>query len=211
MNRDPKIFLEEYKKYLREKGYSESTVKIYAGRLQRFLENGFSVADLIGSVDQLIARYSKGGSDYREEDRGNTRCALMRLNDYILEPYLDTFRLSYSYHSVAWTPKNKTPIAYTLDGDRNISITYNLGAPVTRKVNIPDFQALLKLLLKNHWYLNQGTFSFLTAPMMFDAPSCRYDLELGSVSLHHGSDLFTDKAPTSLRTAFHALIDKICA
>ena len=55
------MLIASYGDFLREEGYPETTVRFYSGRLRRFLKNGYSEADLLGSVDQLIPQYSKGG------------------------------------------------------------------------------------------------------------------------------------------------------
>ena len=89
------MLIADYGGFLREEGYPETTVRLYSGRLRRFLNNGYSEADLLGSVDQLICQYSKGGVYYDPKDHGNTVAALKKLKEYTLKPYIEDFSIIY--------------------------------------------------------------------------------------------------------------------
>ena len=45
------MLLQDYRDFLKNCGRSENTVKIYTRKLQGFLDDGFSEADLIGAND----------------------------------------------------------------------------------------------------------------------------------------------------------------
>ena len=84
-----------YGDYLKSQGLSDTTNRIYSGKLQIFLDNGYSEADLLGAVDQLIVKHSKGGQCYDAKDSGNTAAALRKLKEYKLESYIEDFYIIY--------------------------------------------------------------------------------------------------------------------
>lgn len=76
-------FIEEYEDYLRKQGYAESSTTMYSRRIKRLFKEGYSVDDLIGSLDKLINDYSNGGSKFDPKDHNNTSSALKRVADYL--------------------------------------------------------------------------------------------------------------------------------
>ena len=83
LNEEQNKFIEDYKEYLREQGYAESSINMYSRRIKKFFKEGFSVNDLIGSLNNLIGMYSNGGSKFDPKDNNNTSSALKRVADYI--------------------------------------------------------------------------------------------------------------------------------
>lgn len=72
-----------YRDYLRDEGYAESSIKMYSRRIKNFFKNGYSVNDLIGSLNNLIVMYSNGGTHFDPKEHGTTSNALKRLADYL--------------------------------------------------------------------------------------------------------------------------------
>ena len=68
------MLLKEYADYLETTKISDRTIKTYCGRLRKILNNGYSEDDLVGAVDLLISRYSKGGCDYNGKNNGQKNC-----------------------------------------------------------------------------------------------------------------------------------------
>ncbi len=200
------MLIDNYKDYLTKRGYSKSTVNIYALKLQKFLKNGYSENDLCGCVDHLIKEYSKSGTAYSDKDHGITRNALKRLNDYLLREYLDTFYIHHTSFNT-FPSKDKYVIGYTIDKNQ-IKIVYNKGKNINKKIRDIEYYELLKFLESNQQHLCTTVFS---TPPMTDAYREVYSYTFGNISVQNCNDLFDSNTPSKIRDEYKMLINKICS
>ena len=128
------MLIADYGDFLREEGYPETTVRFYSGRLRRFLKNGYSEADLLGSVDQLIPQYSKGGAYYDPKDR-NTVAALKKLKEYTLKPYIEDFFIIYEKGYSSFVRKDEYVSSYKIQNGV-IVVEYSADRMVLRRETI---------------------------------------------------------------------------
>ena len=126
------MLIKNYGDYLKRQGLSETTNKIYSGKLQIFLDNGYSEADLIGAVDQLIVRHSKGGQCYDAKDSGNTAAALRKLKEYKLESYIEDFYIIYKKDYSSFIRQDEHVSFYKIE-NCEITIEYSKNNFFSRK------------------------------------------------------------------------------
>ncbi len=159
------MLVNEYGDYLGTVGLSKKTIAIYRGRLQIFLNNGYSENDLKGAVDELISKHSKGGEDYNQKDSGNTVAALRKLKDYIRAPYVENFFIAYDRGFSSAVPVKRYVSAYTIT-DGAITITYKKGhcfeKTVTRNIPKVHYGQLIDLVIKYKDYLSQSNTAMNT-------------------------------------------------
>lgn len=145
------MLISDYGDFLREEGYPENTVRTYSGRLRRFLKDGYSEADLLGSVDQLIRQYSKGGEHYDSKDHGYTVAALKKLKEYTLNPYIEDFSIIYEkgYSSFGW--KGEYVSFYKIHNGV-IVVEYTVDGMVSRRETIAitkkKYYELIDIIIK---------------------------------------------------------------
>lgn len=145
------MLIARYGDFLREEGYPETTVRFYSGRLRRFLKNGYSEADLLGSVDQLIRQYSKGGVYYDPKDRGNTVAALKKLKEYTLKPYIEDFSITYEKGYSSFVRKDEYVSFYKIQNGK-IEVEYSADRVVLRRETIAitkkKYYELIDIIIK---------------------------------------------------------------
>ena len=122
-------FLREYFNFLVNNGLSENAAKVYTCKIRKLLNNGYTVADLCGSVEWLIDRHGRGGADYDPKDHGNVYNALKWLWRFLqdgigsADPEQKIF-ISYRAGWSSFRPVNKHMVAYSISG-RTITVQYN--------------------------------------------------------------------------------------
>lgn len=150
------MLITDYKNFLNGT-LTPRTINIYAGRLQTFLDSGYSENDLIGAVDILITKHSAGGVNYNPKDSGNTVAALRKLKDYILAPYVKQFSLSYNMGYSSWVDQSRHVHSYAI-ADFAITIDYHTGhfpsKTVTKKLSKKQFYALIDIFREYQAHLS---------------------------------------------------------
>ena len=145
------MLIADYGDFLREEGYPETTVRFYSGRLRRFLKNGYSEADLLGSVDQLIPQYSKGGVYYEPKDRNNTVAALKKLKEYTLNPYIEAFSIIYEKDYSSFVRKDEHVTSYKIQNGV-IEVEYSVDRMGSRRETIAitkkKYYELIDIIIK---------------------------------------------------------------
>jgi hypothetical protein len=145
------MLIASYGDFLREEGYPESTVRMYSCRLRRFLNNGYSEADLLGSVDQLIRQYSKGGVYHDSKDHGNTVAALKKLKEYTLNPYIEDFSIIYEKGYSSFVRKDEYVSSYKIQHGK-IEVEYSADRMVLRRETIAitkkKYYELIDIIIK---------------------------------------------------------------
>lgn len=159
------MLLQDYRDFLKNCGRSENTVKIYTRKLQIFLDNGFSEADLIGAVDQLIMQYSKGGDRYDPKDHGYTVAALKQLKDFLRAPYAENLLIAYEQGFHSFVPKNRYVSGYTI-ADGTITISYQKGftplKSVTKTIPKQYYGTLIDLIMRYEKLLSPSNTAIRT-------------------------------------------------
>lgn len=85
--------VDDYKVYLegtlnsRGKPFSPRVILEYCKVLRWFLNHGYTEATLCASVDTLIVDYSRGGSKFDPDDRGEKAAALKQLKNFLASGY----------------------------------------------------------------------------------------------------------------------------
>ena len=81
------MLIDNYKVFLKKLGHKPSVVSAYTNKLNSFLRRGYSEADLVGGVDNILPKYAPRTELY-QKDHGQTYNALKKLNEssYVL-PY----------------------------------------------------------------------------------------------------------------------------
>ena len=145
------MLIASYGDFLREEGYPENTVRMYSSRLRRFLNNGYSEADLLGSVDQLIRQYSKGGVCHDSKDHGNTVAALKKLKEYTLNPYIEDFSIIYEKGYSSFVRKDEYVSSYKIQNGV-IVVEYSADRMVSRRETIAitkkKYYELIDIIIK---------------------------------------------------------------
>ena len=145
------MLIADYGDFLREEGYPETTVRFYGGRLRRFLKNGYSEDDLLGSVDQLIRQYSKGGVYYDPKDHGNTVAALRKLKEYTLNPYIEDFYIIYEKDYSSFVRKDEHVTSYKIQNGK-IEVEYSADRVVLRReiiaITKKKYYELIDIIIK---------------------------------------------------------------
>ena len=117
---------EDFLKALEEHMRNQSTLKersivTYLRRIRWFLENGYSVNDLCGSIETLIKGYSAKGQKYNAKDHSNNSAALYRVKLMVKHPYIH-----YQKGYASFVPKGRHNVEYRIDGD-TITIGNSIG------------------------------------------------------------------------------------
>ena len=81
------MLINDYRIYLEDIKRKPKTINIYVSKLQGFLDNGYTEADLCRLADVLYKAHLKGGNMYDPRDSGNTSAALKNLVDFLASGY----------------------------------------------------------------------------------------------------------------------------
>lgn len=145
------ILIKYYGDYLKSQGLSDTTNRIYSGKLQIFLDNGYSEADLLGAVDQLIVKHSKGGQCYDAKDSGNTAAALRKLKEYKLESYIEDFYIIYKKGYSSFVRQDEHVSFYKIENGK-ITVEYSKGHLFSKKqsktISKKKYCELIDIILK---------------------------------------------------------------
>lgn len=199
------MFLDEYKAFLIRQGKTPGTVTKYSQKLQYFLNNGYSVNDLIGSAVWLLEQYSKGGAKYDPKDHGSTVAAIKHLNEFILDGCTDTLYIRYVYPKSTWTePVYKTE--YLIE-NRQLVVHYSNGKQTKQRIKDADFYALVKLLKEYQQDLSSESLLLGSAPTMLDYMPGYYVYGFKDSSGYGCESLF--KSTSSAISKYDQLIHKI--
>ena len=211
------LFLNELKRFMEEVSkLKPSSINIYLGKIRRFFESGYSVADLCGAIDRLIEDYSHGGVTYDEKDHGNTKSALNQVRKMIKGDIISGFYVSYKKGSCVWARKDEHIIRYYIK-DEKIAITLNNGKSLVRKIGPVNIGKLIYILQEadNRGFLNTYIDYLHPKPNAFDAPSAdSYEYNIGSSRVVCSGKLLNDsKDPmrANLQKQYDDLINRIVA
>ena len=151
---DPESFLARLEDYMRTgKKLSESSIRIYLGRIRRLLDDGrgCSVGDLCGESHRLWEDYGPEGSRYDPNDHGNTRAAIGHVDDLVRMDLLEqagNLTVSYDMGWSSFRDKEKCESGYTIRGDR-ITFSYRKGftksKDVVKKISTSNLRELICL------------------------------------------------------------------
>ena len=119
-------FLKSYIDFLLSHRLKERSAKTYAGKLRKFLKNGYSVADLCGAVERLIERHGIGGAEYNPKDHGNTYNALQWLLRFLQGDLERDIFIKYKAGWSSFPPVNKHMVGYCISV-KAITVQYNNG------------------------------------------------------------------------------------
>ena len=184
-------FLREYIDFLVSHGLSASSAKVYAGKLRKFLRNGYSIADLCGAVERLMKRHGKGGEEYDPKDHGNTYNALKWLWRFLNDDVAKNIYIHYRKGWSSFTPVGKHMVEYTISGN-TIEVIYNVGfgpgAVKTETIKIPDLCVLIDIMKRHRAHLANSNSTVKS----FHGVICQYDYRFdGREGIECGS-LFDD-------------------
>jgi len=164
-------YLKSFIEYLRTiKKLSDSSIKIYVERLlTKFLNNGYSLADLLGFLDKSISNYAPGGKDYDEKDHGNTLSALKHLREFYWQDKLPNY-ISISIYSgwQSFAANHSNHVTFSMEN--NI-----VHEPKQQKTSDYDFYCIQELIFKNYKYLAPSNNALTT----FHGPAGYYNYVIG--------------------------------
>lgn len=167
-------FLRAYIDFLVSHGLSANSAKLYAGKLRRFLRNGYTVADLCGAIEWLIKRHGKGGEEYDPKDHGNTYNALKWLWLFLYEDIAKSIYIHYRRGWSSFTPVGEHMAEYTISGN-TIDVIYGVGfgpgGAKTKTVKIPDLCVLIGIMKRHRAHLANSNSTVKT----FHGVICQYD------------------------------------
>lgn len=148
-------FLRAYMDFLIGNGLSESSARVYAGKLRKLLRGGYSVGDLCGLVERLIKSYGKGGDKFDPKDHGNTYNALKWLWRFLNGDLVGDLYIHYRKGWSSFVPVGKYMVEYTISGNI-IEVKYDVGfgsGSVERKVIKVSELCVLIDIMKRHSHL----------------------------------------------------------
>ena len=184
-------FLRAYIDFLVSHGLSENAAKVYAGKLRKFLNSGYSIADLCGAVESLIKRHGKGGEEYDPKDHGNTYNALKWLWLFLNEDLAQTLYIHYRKGWSSSVPLGKDMVEYTISGN-TIEVKYNVGfgpGSVKRKtIRVPELCVLIDIMNRHRRHLSNSNSTVKT----FHGVICEYDYRFNGHNGTQCGSLFDD-------------------
>ena len=211
------LFLNKLKRFMEEAGQlKQSSINVYLGKIRRFLESGYSVADLCGAIDRLIENYSRGGVMYDKKDHGNTKSALNQVRKMIKGEIISGLYVSYKKGSCVLARKDEHVIQYCIK-DEKIAFSLNSGKSLVRKIGPVNIGELIYILQEanDRGFLNTYIDYFHPKPNVFDAPSAdSYEYNIGSSRVVCSGKLLNDsKDPmrANLQKQYDDLINRIVA
>lgn len=161
------MLIDNYKDFLKKSGHKPSVVTAYANKLNSFLRQGYSEADLVGGVDNILPKYSKGTELYKK-DHGQTYNALRKLNEYLIRDFADTLYIKCDKSLQMFSEKNKHWTSYEIK-KRNVEITYSDKSKKSTAIDDLTFYVLVKFIKTYKNYLsNEGFSSLVNVPTCFD-------------------------------------------
>ncbi len=204
-------FLDDYHQYLLKKGMRPVSAKIYTLRIRKYLENGFSVADLCGSLDIQIAKVSKGGSDFNPADHGNTRAALLKLDKKLREEFsYPDYYVSFEQGYESFRPKGIHLTGYSINKDKVTAEFYNSFAPAGKLDCNLSYNQLTHLLYILEVADRKDLFCD-EAPLPSAHPSPRgFSHRFGGHEEHYKRHLFSiDKKADGLTKGYNDIISPL--
>jgi hypothetical protein len=152
-------FLKSYIDFLLSHRLKERSAKTYAGKLRKFLKNGYSVADLCGAVEQLIKRHGRGGADYNPKDHGNTYNALKWLLRFLQVGHEQDILISYQAGWSSFPRVDKHMVGYCISG-KTIEVRYNIDfspeAVETKSIPDSNYSQLIAIMRRYASYLSDS-------------------------------------------------------
>ena len=168
-NNDPRRnrvvnFLREFVEYLRSvkhrgKPLSEASIKMYVNRLlSKFLNESYSLDDLLGSLDRLIFAYSRDGELFDKKDHNNTLSALKHLRNFHLHGILPKYisiSISSGYQSFAVNNNHGDHLVFQLENNWVL-------VPKKQKISDYDYYKIQELIFNHIRYLSRNGTSIMT-------------------------------------------------
>lgn len=171
-------YLRRFIAYLKNKPLSDNSIRMYINRLlKEFLNEKFSLQDLLGSLKDRIRDYSPEGEYYDVRDHNNTLSALKNLREFYWEGRLPKFiyiSISSGWQSFA-TNHQDHPI-FVLENNK-------VHVPRKQKMSDYDFYHLQELILENLNYLSASN----TALSTVHGPAGYYDYVIGESPLDNNA------------------------
>jgi hypothetical protein len=162
-----KMLIDNYKDFLEKLGHKPSVVSQYTNKLNSFFRRGYSEADLVGGVDNILPKYAPRTELY-QKDHGQTYNALKKLNEYLIQDFADTLYIKCDKSPQMFSKRDKHWTSYEIRG-RNIEITYSDRSKKSAAIDDLTFYILVKFVkrYKNH-LSNEGFSSLRNVPSCFD-------------------------------------------
>lgn len=164
-------FLRSFIKYLKTvKKLSDNSTKMYINRLlTKFLNNGFSLADLLGSLKEEICDYSPEGREYDKRDHNNTLSALKHLRAFYWQDKLPKY-ISISKFSgwQSFAANHSDHAIFLMENNKVLE-------PKKQKMRDYDFYCIQELIFDNYKYLSSSNNALTT----FHGPVGYYNYVIG--------------------------------
>lgn len=144
------MLIKEYENYLHSICRCDKSIKMYVGRIQNLLNNGYTETELCNSVDVLYKEHLKNGSMYDPKDHYNTSSALKKLKEFLQKT---NYMSCVSPSKTVITPKKTTKIT-SLKPCKLPRIGYdNDGYYVTydKKINVEKRVPELTMMLEGEY------------------------------------------------------------
>ena len=184
-------FLREYIDFLVSHGLSENAAKVYAGKLRKLINRGYSIADLCGAVESLIKRYGKSGEEYDPKDHGNTYNALKWLWRFLYDDIAENIYIHYRKGWSSFVPVGRHMVEYTISGD-TIEVRYDVGfgpGNVERKtIHVHELSVLVDIMNRHCRHLSNSGSTVKT----FHDVICQYDYSFDGYDGTQCGSLFDD-------------------
>ena len=206
-------FLRLFGEYLETCELSRTSISIYSRVIKQFFENGYSIGDIEGAIDNLIKNHSKGGSEYNQKDHGNTIAALKKVRDFFRKDINRHFFIAYNGSYQSFFPKGKYAYSYYITNGV-VNITYGNGPfpgeKVSKKLSKKYEDALFHLLYQYRRYLSKGTKPINT----FHGPLPSYSYEFMNKKCDSCGAIFVGDSQSvqtvvQANTELRAIIEKI--
>lgn len=164
-------FLRSFIEYLKTvKKLSDNSIKMYINRITtKFLNNGYSLADLLGSLKELICDYSPEGREYNEKDHNNTLSALKHLRTFYWQNKLPNY-ISISVYSgwQSFAANHDDHAIFLMENNKILE-------PKKQKMRDYDFYCIQELIFDNFKYLSPDNNALQT----FHGPVGYYNYVIG--------------------------------
>lgn len=186
--------IKDFESYLNQIGRRPAAIRMYIRKIMNFLENGYSVADLIGSLARNIKSHSVGGNKYNPKDHNNTTAALLNFAEFILtlEGYNDLY-ITYNPGWSSFRPVNEFISGYTIQG-RQFFVSFDKGFTKSRAahkvIKRRDFVFFALFLRENKSYLSDSNTSIKTV----HGPLANYTYDIASKTGANCNSLFAARS-----------------
>ena len=205
-------FIREIKDFIVNCGRSETSAKIYAGKIRNLFESGYSVQDLCNSADKLYKDYSEGGVLYDPADHNNTRSALRYVVKFVKSKLLVKYlhiRFDKGYSS--FVPLDTYVANYTICGEIiTVGFAKGFGSAetVTGKLSLSDLRELYNIMetaKRRNLFCDSGVV-FNT----IHGAEYTYTVEYDGDGVVCSGNIFSDDPESdNLRIRYNALIERI--